>query len=238
MVEQTTFRGAKPNHGKTGSRTKTGSHSRPDILKNPQNLFLLAEARCSQTALHDAIFEVNQVLCSLERAGHDSLPTCMIPDFIDRLSDKIDASEDILTRCQGKLDALVNIYSAYCYDIHQLGAGLSSCKEKFIKMKRRCQHFLPNRNLDIPTVSTLQHTRSPVENPETSPTGLEEQNPTSPPGQWGDSQNTFIVPEDPPNLEPDYSGIQEMFMGEEPSNSEYATSSGLGASRTWAGTPR
>ena len=136
MVEQTTFRETKPNHGKTGSRIKTGSHSRPDILKNPQNLFLLAEARCSQTALHDAIFEVNQVLCSLERADHNSLPKGMIQDFIARLSDKLDASEDILTRCQLKLDALVNIHSTFCYDIHQLGVDLSTCNEKFIKIKR------------------------------------------------------------------------------------------------------
>ena len=138
MVEQTTFRETKPNRGKTGSRIKTGSPSRPEILKNPQNLFLLAEARGSKTALHDAIQEVDRVLRTLEQAGHDGLPTCMIPSFIDRLSDKIGASKAILTKCQGKLDELVNIYSAYCYDIHQLGAGLSSCKEKFIKMKRRC----------------------------------------------------------------------------------------------------
>ncbi|MEL6804493.1 MAG: hypothetical protein AAFO91_12020, partial [Bacteroidota bacterium] len=52
-----------------------------------------------------------------------------------------------------------------------------------------------------------------TEEPETSSTGLAVQNPSSPLGQWRDSQNTFIAPE-----EPDYSGIQEMFMLEEPSN--------------------
>ena len=158
---------------KTGSLINTGS-SRPDILqKNPHNLFLLAEARCGQTVLHDAIFEVNQVLCSLKRADHNSLPKGMIQDFIARLSDKLDASEDTLTRCQLKLDALVNIYSTFCYDIHQLGVDLSTCNEKFIKMKRECKRFLPDRSLNLPTVSALQHTRNPEER-ETSPTGLEE----------------------------------------------------------------
>ena len=114
MVEQTTFRGAKPNHGKTGSRTNTGSYSRPDILqKNPHNLFLLAEARCSQTALHDAIFEVNQVLCSLERADHDSLPKCMIPDFIARLSDKIIEFEQNLTEILQKQKQ--NVYKKFFF---------------------------------------------------------------------------------------------------------------------------
>ena len=146
MVQQTTFGEPNPSMAKTGSRTNTGS-SRPDILqKNPHNLFLLAEARCSQTVLHDAIFEVNQVLCSLERTDHNSLPKGMIQDFIARLSDKLDASEDILTRCQLKLDALVNIHPTFCYDIHQLGVDLSTCNEKFIKMKRECKRFLPDKS--------------------------------------------------------------------------------------------
>ena len=172
MVQQT-FGEPNPTMAKTGSLINTGS-SRPDILqKNPHNLFLLAEARCGQTVLHDAIFEVNQVLCSLKRADHNSLPKGMIQDFIARLSDKLDASEDTLTRCQLKLDALVNIYSTFCYDIHQLGVDLSTCNEKFIKMKRECKRFLPDRSLNLPTVSALQHTRNPEER-ETSPTGLEE----------------------------------------------------------------
>ena len=174
MVEQTTSQDTKPNPGKTGSEIKTGSPTRPNILKEPQNLFLIAEARGSQTALHNAVQGVDRVLRTIEQAGHNGLPTCMVPSYIDRLSDRIDASEALLARSQEKLDELVNIYSAYCYDTHQLGANLSSCKEKFIEIKRRCQRFLPDKSLNTSTVSTLK-------NPETSSTGLGEQNPTSRP---------------------------------------------------------
>ena len=118
MVEQTTFQETKPNLGKTGSGIKTGSPTRPEILKKPQNLFLIAEARGSETTLRDDVQEVDRVLRALEQAGHDGLPTPMIPSYIDRLSDKIDASEAMQAKCQEKLDELVNIYSAYCYDIH------------------------------------------------------------------------------------------------------------------------
>ena len=79
-------------------------------------------------------------------------------------------------------------------------------------MRRECKRFLPDTSLNPPTVSTFHHSMN-TEEPETSSTGLAVQNPSSPLGQWRDSQNTFIAPE-----EPDYSGIQEMFMLEEPSN--------------------
>ena len=213
MVEQTSSQGTKPNPGKTGSETKTVSPTRPNILKEPQNLFLIAEARGSQTALHDAVQGVNRLLRTIEQAGHNGLPTCMIPSYVDRLSVRIDASKALLARSQEKLNELVNIYSSFCYDTHQLGANLFSCKEKFIEIKRRCQIFLPDKSLNTSTASTLK-------SPETSPTGLgEHSTPTSPPGQWGDSQNTSTMHEDPPHLELlDYSGIQEMFMEEDLSN--------------------
>ena len=96
MVEQTTSQGTKPNPGKTGSETKTVSPTRPNILKEPQNLFLIAEARGSQTALHDAVQGVNRLLRTIEQAGHNGLPTCMIPSYVDRLSVRIDASKALL----------------------------------------------------------------------------------------------------------------------------------------------
>ena len=237
MVQQT-YGEPNPTMAETGSLINKGL-PRPDILqKNPQNLFLLAEARCSQTVLNDAIFEVNQALCSLKRAHHNSWPNGMIQDFIVRLSNNLDASEDTLSRCQSKLNALVRIHPAFCSDIHQLGVNLSTYNKKFIKMRRECKRFLPDRSLNPPTVSAFHHSRN-TEEPETSSTGLAVQNPSSPLGQWGDSQNTFIAPEDPTNPEPDYSGIQEMFMGEEPSNFQLRVRHilRLGASRTWAGTP-
>ena len=136
MVEQTTSKDTKPNPGKTGSETKTVSPTRPNILKEPQNLFLIAEARGSQTALHDAVQGVNRLLRTIEQAGHNGLPTCMIPSYVDRLSVRIDASKALLARSQEKLNELVNIYSSFCYDTHQLGANLFSCKEKFIEIKK------------------------------------------------------------------------------------------------------
>ena len=131
---------------------------RPDILqKNPQNLYLLAEARCGQTALNDAIFEVKQALSSLRRAHRNSWPNGMVQDFIVRLSNKLDASEDTLSRCQSKLNALVSIHPAFCSDIHQLRENLSTYNKKFIKMRRECKRFLPDTSLNSPTVSTFHH---------------------------------------------------------------------------------
>ena len=172
MVQQT-YGEPNPTMAETGSLINKRS-PRPDILqKNPQNLYLLAEARCGQTALNDAIFEVKQALSSLKRAHHNSWPNGMIQDFIVRLSNKLDASEATLSRYQSKLNALVSIHPAFCPDIHQLGVNLSTYNEKFIKMKRECKRFLPDRSVNLPTVSALHKTRNPEE-PETSPTGLEE----------------------------------------------------------------
>ena len=157
--------------------------------------------------------EVDQILHILEQAGtNKGIPTFMIPYYSDRLCEKIDAGEVLLAKCQGKLDELVNIYSGYCNDTHQLRTDLSSCKEKFIGVKGRCQYFLPDKNLNIPTPpvmtlqsgrdptekSTFKHTESPAEDPaETSSTGPAEPNPTSPLGQWGESRNIFTMPEEP-----------------------------------------
>ena len=113
MVQQT-YGEPNPTMAETGSLINKGL-PRPDILqKNPQNLFLLAEARCGQTALNDAIFEVKQALSSLKRAHRNSWPNGMIQDFIVRLSNKLDASEATLSRCQSKLNALVSIHPAFC----------------------------------------------------------------------------------------------------------------------------
>ena len=178
-------------------------NTRPEILKTPQNLYLLAEARVARVGLHDAVQEVNQVLHILEQAGTSKgIHPLMIPHFTDRLCKEIDAGEALLGKCQRKLDELVNLYSGHCNDIHQLTTDLSSCKEKFIGVKERCQCFLPDKNLNIPATpvvtsqpskdpaekSTVQHTESPAEDPaETSSTGPAEPNPTSPLGQWGES---------------------------------------------------
>ena len=69
MIEQTTFCEAGPNSGKTGLGIKTESanlNTRPEILRIPQNLFLIAETRGSKAALYDAIQKVDRVLRALE----------------------------------------------------------------------------------------------------------------------------------------------------------------------------
>ena len=178
MVQQT-YGEPYPTMAQTGSLVNKRS-PRPDILqKNPQNLYLLAEARCGQTELNDTIFEVKQVLSSLRRAHRDSWPKGMVQDFIIRLSNKLNASEDTLLRCQSKLNALVRIHPAFCSDIHQLRVNLSTYNKKFIKMRRECKRFLPDTSLNSPTVSTFHHSMN-TEEPETSSTGLAVQNPSSP----------------------------------------------------------
>ena len=102
-------------------------NTRPEILKTPQNLYLLAEARVARVGLHDAVQEVNQVLHILEQAGTSKgIHPLMIPHFTDRLCKEIDAGEALLGKCQRKLDELVNLYSGSCNDIHQLTAAEKS----------------------------------------------------------------------------------------------------------------
>ena len=110
-------------------------NTRPEILRTPQNLYLIAKARATRVGLHDAVQEVDQILHILEQAGtNKGIPTFMIPYYSDRLCEKIDAGEALLAKCQGKLDELVNIYSGYCNDTHQLRTDLSSCKRSKRKM--------------------------------------------------------------------------------------------------------
>ena len=69
MVQQT-YGEPNPTMAETGSLINKRS-PRPDILqKNPQNLYLLAEARCGQTALNDAIFEVKQTILLIEQLAN------------------------------------------------------------------------------------------------------------------------------------------------------------------------
>ena len=125
---------------------------------------------------------------------------------------EINASETLLAACQEKLNKLTDIYSSSCSVTNQLKASISSCKRKLIKTKKRSQHALPDRGLDTPTASPLY--------PETSLTDMRELSiPIGPSGRWGDSLNSSSIHEDPHNLELiDYSGIQEMFREENPSN--------------------
>ena len=69
MVEKTTSSKASCSPRKTGlevNKTKPDGpkmvDARPEVLKTPQNLFLLAEARSARAALYDIIKEVEQLL--------------------------------------------------------------------------------------------------------------------------------------------------------------------------------
>ena len=85
MVEKTTSSRASCSPRKTGlevNKTKPDGpkivDARPEVLKIPQNLVLLAEARSDQTALSDAVQVVEGLLSAIEQVGHDALSTCMI----------------------------------------------------------------------------------------------------------------------------------------------------------------
>ena len=93
--------------------------SKPEILKTPQNLYLLAETRVARVGLHDAMQEADQVLHILEQAGTDKgIHPLMIPHFTDRLCKEIDAGEALLNKCQNKLNELVDLYSGSCNITH------------------------------------------------------------------------------------------------------------------------
>ena len=148
MVNQTTFStGLRVN--KTKSTGPKMVDSKPEILKIPQNLYLLAETRVDTVGLHDVVQEANQVLLYLEQVGTKGIHPPMTPHFKDRLCKEIDAGEALLNKCQKNSDKLVNLYSGSCNNthIHQLTADLSSCREEFIRVKERGHCFLPDKNL-------------------------------------------------------------------------------------------
>ena len=198
MVEKTTSSKASCSPRETGLENKTEPagpkmvEARPEVLKIPKNLFLLAEARSARAALYDIIGEVKQLLHIMRNSPID-------PFFKNKMCLQIDAGKILLGEYQEKLNKLVNIYSGSCQDINQLTDDLSTYKQKFIMVKEKCQYLLPEKtpNISSPTVTTsqpsiaeksnVQH-ENPVKDPaETSFTGPAVLNPTSPLGQWGDS---------------------------------------------------
>ena len=96
MVEKMTFSKASCSPGKTGLRAnKTESadpkmvDAMPEILKIPQNLFLLAEARSARARLYDVIKEVEQLLHIMQDPPID-------PYFKNRMCTQINAGETLL----------------------------------------------------------------------------------------------------------------------------------------------
>ena len=81
-------------------------NTRPEILKIPQNLWLLAEARAARVGLYDAVQEVEQLLHIIEQDPP------IDPYFKNRLCTQIDAGEMLLQECQGKLDESISILAA------------------------------------------------------------------------------------------------------------------------------
>ena len=117
MVEKTTSSKASCSPRKTGLRVnKTESddpkmvNARLEILKIPQNLFILAEARSARVRLYDVIKEVEQLLHIMQDPPID-------PYFKNKMCTQIDAGEALLKEWQGKLDDSANIYSRSCNDI-------------------------------------------------------------------------------------------------------------------------
>ena len=141
MVEKTTSSKASCTPRKTGLRVNKTEpddpkmvNARPEILKIPQNLFILAEARSARVRLYDIIKEVEQLLHIMRNPPND-------PYFKNKMCTQIDAGEALLKEWQGKLDDLVNIYSGSCNDIHQLTVDLSPYKEKFVKINSNPHHY-------------------------------------------------------------------------------------------------
>ena len=122
------------------------------------------------------------------------------PYFKNRMCTQKDAGETLLKECQGKLDDLVNIYSGNCNDIHQLTADLSTYKQRFVGVKEKCQYFLPDRNLNIPSPTVMTSQPSKAEKSNVQHTDI------------------FTVPEDPLSLsdtnmeQRDHAGTKEMHM--------------------------
>ena len=102
--------------------------ARPQVLKIPKNLFLLAEARSARAALYDVIGEVEQLLRIMRNEPID-------PFFKNKIYLQIDAGETLLAEYQQKLNELVSIYSGSCQDIDQLTDDLSAYKQRFIMVK-------------------------------------------------------------------------------------------------------
>ena len=166
MVEKTTSSEASCSPRETGlevNKTEPAGpkmvEARPQVLKIPKNLFLLAEARSARAALYDIIGEVEQLLHIMRNSPID-------PFFKNKMCLQIDAGEILLGEYQEKLNELVNIYSGSCQDIHQLTNDLSTYKQRFIRVKEKCQYLLPDRNLNIPSpkVTTSQPSKAEKSN--------------------------------------------------------------------------
>ena len=119
MVKKTSSSKASCSPRKTGLRVNKTEpddpkmvNARPEILKTPQNLFILAEGRSARLRLYDVIGEVEQLLRIMRNEPID-------PFFKKEIYLKIDACEALLKEWQGNLDDLVNIYSGSYNDINQ-----------------------------------------------------------------------------------------------------------------------
>ena len=89
------FKKTTSSSDKTGLENKTEPagpkmvEARPQVLKIPKNLFLLAEARSARAALYDVIGEVEQLLRIMRNEPID-------PFFKNKIYLQIDAGETLL----------------------------------------------------------------------------------------------------------------------------------------------
>ena len=158
--------------------------ARPQVLKIPKNLFLLAEARSARAVLYDVIGEVEQLLRIMRNEPID-------PFFKNEIYLKIDAGETLLAEYQQKLSELVSIYPGSCQDIDQLTDDLSAYKQRFIMVKEECMYLSPERTPNISSPSVAKSQPNIAEKSD-----VQHENP-----------NTPTVPEDP--LSPSSTSLEQ-----------------------------
>ena len=90
---------------------------------------------------------------------------------------------------------MVNIYSGSCQDINQLTDDLSTYKQRFIMVKKKCQYLLPEKTLNIssPSVTTSQPSIAEKSN-------VQHENPAEDPAKSPFTGPIATVPEDPLSL--------------------------------------
>ena len=106
------------------------------VMRNPENIFLIAETGVRIERLRDVIKTADHTLNSLQKAGDErGIPLQSVPHITQRLCKELDASEVLLDQCQHRVNELVGLHSDSCSNPHiqKLVDKLSSCQ------KRKCQ---------------------------------------------------------------------------------------------------
>ena len=85
------------------------------VMRNPENIFLIAETGVRIERLRDVIKTADRTLKSLRTAGGErGVPLKSIPHISQRLGKELNASEVLLDHCKQRVNKLVGLHPESC----------------------------------------------------------------------------------------------------------------------------